>query len=83
MPYPVELYKDHFYRLVHGPEEHQQMVSDGWSEDRPEGHKYIPVSAMNGGPSPEPAKRGPGRPPIIRTPEPTPSSMPVPNVNVR
>lgn len=45
MIFPVELYKEDHYRLVHGDEELKSLEADGWSQKRPDGHKYLPWSA--------------------------------------
>jgi hypothetical protein len=43
--YPMELYKDGLYRVVHSVELHFQSLRKGWSEEPQENLEYIPESA--------------------------------------
>jgi hypothetical protein len=43
--YPMELYKDGLYRVVHSIELHFQSLRKGWSEEAQEDMQYIPESA--------------------------------------
>lgn len=43
--YPMELYKDGLYRVVHSVETHFQSLRKGWGEEADEDMKYIPESA--------------------------------------
>lgn len=47
MPFtnPFEMYKDDHYRVVHCEEEVAKLTKEGWSDERPENHKYLPWSA--------------------------------------
>ena len=43
--YPVEVYKDGYYRVILAHREHWQALRDGWSEEREFGVSYKPLSA--------------------------------------
>lgn len=78
MPFPVELYKGDYYRLAHSFEEHAVLTKDGWSEAKPAGHKYLPISAAGVPQSPtsspaakkptEPASAAPSTPSVLKPP---------------
>lgn len=63
--YPTELYKGDHYRVTHSKEEMESLIKDGWSLEKPSGSEYLPYTANAS--TPEPPKRGPGRPPADRT----------------
>ncbi len=41
MFYPKQLYRDGRYRVVHSPEEHASLESEGWSDEKPEGVVHV------------------------------------------
>ena len=43
--YPIEVYKDGYYRVIMAHREHWQALRDGWSEEREFGMDYKPLSA--------------------------------------
>lgn len=64
-----ELYKGDRYRVSWSIEEEATLKADGWSEDKPEGHAYIPLSAPEASSEPEEVKPRRGRPPLNRDEE--------------
>lgn len=57
MNFPIELFKDDYYRIAHGPEEYARLVGEGWQIDRPANHPYKPWSShpSQEAPKPEPS----------------------------
>lgn len=43
--YPIEVYRDGYYRVIMAHREHWQALRDGWSEDRDLDVSYKPMSA--------------------------------------
>ncbi len=43
--YPVEVFKDGYYRVVGAHREHWQALRDGWVEEKESGITYKPLSA--------------------------------------
>lgn len=43
--YPIEVYKDGYFRVLNAHREHWQALRDGWSEEKEPGMDYRPISA--------------------------------------
>lgn len=45
LSYPIEVYKDDFYRVINAHREHWQALRDGWTEEKDLDVDYKPMSA--------------------------------------